>query len=224
MKQVQLLLALGVLLSCAKKSEDHTPSKIDSAVIRLPDSAYVSVNQTFLDAFKTAEQDLWHFAPPKYIRQPIRGTRQIGAQFLGILPSSLKIGNTKKPEVFAIQKFKIDNNTTALVTQNPGDFALSSINLMLYSHPGETVSSMLEVADETDDKGYKSRKQTVLVRDSSRVRGLMRYTTSILPVDENDPTHPVTTDEYFSVSIKNGKIDTAKATAQQVNELKKYLK
>lgn len=224
MKHVVLLLAAGVLLSCAKKSEENIPSKIDSAVIRLPDTAYISVNQTLLDKFKTTEQDEFIFTPPKHIRQPMRGTKQVGAQYLPIFPSSLKIGNTKRPEVFAIQKFKIDNNTTALVTQNPGDFALSSINLMLYNHQAEAVSGLLEVADETDEKGYKSKKQTVLVRDSGHVKGLMWYSTRLEPVDADDPTNLMTTNEYFSISINNGKIDTAKATQEQINELRRFFK
>lgn len=210
--------------SCNKKAEEKKVSAIDSAIIQLPDSAYVSVNKSFLDAFKSKEQQEYVFTPPTHITQPIRNAVHVGSQYLPLFPSTLKIGNAKKPEVFAVEKFKIDKNTTALITQNPGDFALSSLNLMLYNHQAEAVSAMLEVADKTDDKRFKSRKQTVLVRDSGRVKGLMWYTTSILPVDENDPTHPMTTEEYFSITIKNGKIDTAKASPEEINRYKAYLK
>lgn len=224
MKRFFLIAATAVSVACNKKVEKDKVSAIDSSIIKLSDTAYVSVNKGFLDEFKDSKEQTFIFTPPKNGTQPIRGTKHVGAEFLSLFPPQLKIGNTKKPEVFAVEKFKVDKNTTALITQNPGDYSLTSLNLILYNHRAEAVSALLEVADETGDAGYFSKKQTVLVKDSGKIKGLMWFTTSIEPVDNDDPTHPVKTNDYFSVQLKNGKIDTAKATKAEIARYKGYFK
>lgn len=222
MKRLLILVATATL-SCNQKVEKEKVSAIDSAIIKLPDSAYVSVNKGFLDKFKPTQDSVLIFSAPQNSIQPIRGSRQIGPQYLKILPAKLAIGNTQNPQVFAISRFRNGQDETVLITQNPGSFSLTSVNLLLYNHKAEGITGFLEVADEAKDPGFKSTKHTVLIRHKDGIKGLMRYSNDIFPINADDPTRPLSTDEYFSIQIMGGKIDTAKATPPQIAEFKSYL-
>ena len=222
-KIIPLFLAL-LMLSCNKKNESEKVSKIDSAIIKLPDSAYVSENKSFLDAFKNVDSAVIVFSPPSELRQPMRKAVWLKDDYVKLYPKLMNIGNPKKPEIYAVKKFKIDKNFTGLVTQNLGEYYLSSINLMLYDHKTERINSFIELADRTDDTHFSNYKKTVLVKDSGKISGLMRYTESLTPVDADDPSKPYQATKYFSVKIKNGKIDSAKATNAEIARYKGYFK
>lgn len=217
------LLATFALVSCSEKNSEKV-SNIDSAISKLADSVYVSENKDFLDQFKTVSDTVLVFESPKDGTQPLRQSQWLKPDFLKFYPTALKIGNPRKPEVYALQKFEADRQNTCLITQNPGDFSLTSISLLLYNHQAEAVSGLLELADYRLEKGFMSQKKSVLVKSKNRILGLMKYVMKIEPVDAEDPTKPYSESAYYSVNIHNGKIDTAKATPAQIDQFKSYLK
>lgn len=224
MKKIGLFFLLIFLMSCNKKTKETKVSAIDSAVIKAPDTAYISENMEFLNKFKDVSGDTLVFVSPENSSQPLRNAPHISDEEIRLFPSLFKKGNLKNPDVYAMSRFSLDKDNIGLVVQSPGDFSLSSVNLLIYNKPGEGISGTIELADRTSDAGYTDEKKTWIIKDSTGIKGLMHFYTSIAPVDANDPTRPSKTNDYWWLHFKNGKIDTTRVSPQEMGEANKIMK
>ena len=216
-----LLLSL-FFLSCSKKSDSEKISKIDKGITSLNDSVYVSPNKHFLDLFKDEDLTVKLIAPPEDVTRQLAGSTHLKNDFLPLFPKFFPVGNPENPAVYALSKFVVDKSTLGLLTQNEQEKKLSSINLLLYNRQAEMSSQFIELADKASDDRFTSDKRTVLVKDSSGVKGLMKYETSVKPLDANDPTIPVTNTSWYRIEIKSGRIDTAKASSADIASYRRY--
>lgn len=224
MKKIGVIILLAFIVSCNKKAEEQKVSAIDSAVIKAPDTAYVSMNIEFLNKFKETTADTLLFQSPENSIQPIRNAPQINDEEIHLFPTLFKKGNLRKPDVYAISKFSLDKDNIGLVVQSPGDYSLSALNLLVYNKQADGITATIELADRTTDKGYSDEKKTWLMKDSLGIKGLMHLYTSIEPVDANDPTRPSKTNDYWWIRFKNGKIDTTRVSSSEMPLANKIMK
>lgn len=222
MKVKSCILAAVIMCSCGKKAAEKRTSHIDPAVTALPDSTYVSVNKVFLDKFSVKKDSVFWFLPTPLDRNPARGV-QISAEETGLFPLGFPTGNPRKPYVYALFSFAVDKGRTALVTRNPGSNFSNSLQLSLYDHRAEGVVSTIEVAAERHDRGYFSRKETVIYNAEGKLRGIGHLTAEVGPKDENDPTHPVKLEKYYRITVGPAGIDTAAASQAETEKFSSLL-
>ncbi len=108
MKNIVYIIASVLLFSCKEKFKEGKFSNIDSTVIKLQDTAFVSVNKLFLDQFKTISPDTLLIEYPADSAIRPANSNKIFCGFTKLFPKGMNIGNPERPLVYALSKFDID--------------------------------------------------------------------------------------------------------------------
>jgi hypothetical protein len=114
------------------------------------------------------------------------------------------------PGIFAIYKFPIDKNRTALIARTPSVYVQSSIKLFLLDRTKDTITSMIELAESWGDAGDYMEKKALLFKNQKQQLNaliwlLIGHDSS---VDNLADTTIQECNSYFLLNLSGNKADT----------------
>lgn len=114
------------------------------------------------------------------------------------------------PGLFAIGKFKVDENRIGLITRTPSEYVPSSIKLFLFNTTQNKIESYFELADVWGDAGDYVRKDSWILKEKNNQ---LKIFTWVLETHQNDVDNEKDTtvqenNYYYLMNLSGKAIDT----------------